>query len=345
MRIRCFTPLKDQIARGRYGYCDPAGKIVIEPIYQKARPFHEGLAAVQKGGRFGYIDKNGAVVVKFQFVDALDYHNGKALVGTAVNTTQESSYVKMERIKYSLIDKTGAILGDTDLHLIGDYSEGLAPALTDEGYFFLDENYALHTLVPESYSFYSGPVFHEGLALVRKEESSNVKFFFINQSGDVVIDNDCYSAQSFSDGLAPLAPNADTKLWGYIDRNDIYVIEPKFMNAYGFGEGIACAKEPDGDWIVINKKGQEVTTIQAAFDVAKTFHEGLCAVGQAKKGPMSANFHDQFYDWGFIDTAGKLVIDFQYDLVTPFKNGIAQVLVDGKIGYIDKMGKYIWEPK
>lgn len=56
------------------------------------------------------------------------------------------------------------------------------------------------------------------------------------------------------------------------------------------------------------------------------------------------SYYDNF-TWGFIDKTGKLVIDFKYDQVTPFKNGIAEVIVDGKIGYIDRTGKYIWEPK
>jgi hypothetical protein len=47
----------------------------------------------------------------------------------------------------------------------------------------------------------------------------------------------------------------------------------------------------------------------------------------------------------FIDASGRPTTDFLYDEVTPFVNGIAQVMVDGKIGYIDKTGKYIWEPK
>jgi hypothetical protein len=27
-----------------------------------------------------------------------------------------------------------------------------------------------------------------------------------------------------------------------------------------------------------------------------------------------------------------------------FKNGVAKVFLDNKIGYIDKQGNYIWEP-
>ena len=49
--------------------------------------------------------------------------------------------------------------------------------------------------------------------------------------------------------------------------------------------------------------------------------------------------------WGFIDKTGKMVIPDKYDNVDHFEEGVAQVSVGKKIGYIDKEGKYFWEPK
>jgi hypothetical protein len=39
----------------RWGYVDVMGRLVIEALYDNARPFSEGLAAVERDGKWGYI--------------------------------------------------------------------------------------------------------------------------------------------------------------------------------------------------------------------------------------------------------------------------------------------------
>ena len=52
----------------KWGYIDKSGKIVIEPQFDDASSFSEGLAAVCLGdycplrGKWGYIDKSGEYV-------------------------------------------------------------------------------------------------------------------------------------------------------------------------------------------------------------------------------------------------------------------------------------------
>ena len=45
--------------------------------------------------------------------------------------------------------------------------------------------------------------------------------------------------------------------------------------------------------------------------------------------------------WGFIDNRGKVVIPFDYDLVTHFQNGRAEVLKGKSRFYIDKSGNRV----
>lgn len=55
-----------------------------------------------------------------------------------------------------------------------------------------------------------------------------------------------------------------------------------------------------------------------------------------------------------IDKAGKVVIKPQFDAAYGFREGLARVLTgenadlgwvgDAKCGYVDKTGKYVWEP-
>ncbi len=48
--------------------------------------------------------------------------------------------------------------------------------------------------------------------------------------------------------------------------------------------------------------------------------------------------------WGFIDKTGTAVIDYQFDSAEPFINGLARVSVRGREAYIDRRGKFVWQP-
>ena len=65
---------------GKYGYTDKEGKIVIEPQYDGAGTFSEGLASVKINGKHGYIDKRGKIVIEPQYDLAGDFREGLALV-------------------------------------------------------------------------------------------------------------------------------------------------------------------------------------------------------------------------------------------------------------------------
>jgi hypothetical protein len=59
---------------------DQAGRIIIQPQFEKVRNFSDGLAAVRKGEHWSYIDKKGKVVIIGRFNDAKDFKGGLALV-------------------------------------------------------------------------------------------------------------------------------------------------------------------------------------------------------------------------------------------------------------------------
>jgi len=47
---------------------------------------------------------------------------------------------------------------------------------------------------------------------------------------------------------------------------------------------------------------------------------------------------------GFIDKTGKWVVEPKFTQAFEFNGGIAQVFIDGKSGYVNTSGKYVWEP-
>ena len=69
---------------GKCGFIDKTGKMVIEPQFDVASEFREGLAAVRIGsfetGKVGYIDTEGKFVINPIYDDAYDFSEGLSRV-------------------------------------------------------------------------------------------------------------------------------------------------------------------------------------------------------------------------------------------------------------------------
>ncbi len=74
--------LSNSLVQGtaRYGYRNTEKNWIIPPKYENAKPFSEGLAAVQRGDYWGYIDSANNVVIDFQYQLAENFRVGLAPV-------------------------------------------------------------------------------------------------------------------------------------------------------------------------------------------------------------------------------------------------------------------------
>jgi len=75
---------EDEVAivkqNGQYGIIDKKGDFIINPRFEDALGFSEGLAAAKQNGKWGYINKEGNWVIKPQFEDASGFTNSCAVV-------------------------------------------------------------------------------------------------------------------------------------------------------------------------------------------------------------------------------------------------------------------------
>ncbi len=65
---------------GKWGYINKEGTVIIEPQFDRAFDFHEGMAPVNIDGKWGYINKEGTVIIKPQFDDAYYFQESLARV-------------------------------------------------------------------------------------------------------------------------------------------------------------------------------------------------------------------------------------------------------------------------
>lgn len=115
------------------------------------------------------------------------------------------------------------------------------------------------------------------------------------------------------------------KKWGFIDKDSIIQIPFEYDFINPFEAGLAYAKI-DGKEVFITKKN---VRLKGDFEAINVFSEGLAAVKKNGK-------------WGFIDNAGNIVIQVQYDEVDYFRpNGLCAVTKNKKSGFINKSGMEI----
>jgi len=342
---------------GKAGYIDRNGKVVLEPKYDGASQFSEGLARVSvgrdtiisEGFSQGFIDENGTVVIQPQWDVVSYFSEGLAAVGfdqtkTSFKLGNKTLYTSASHpwYRWGFIDKNGKVIIDTKFSDVSEFRDGIAVANTDP---------------------------HEP------------KYGFIDRKGNWVIQPQFEHASQFSEGLALVFVKGK---YGFIDKTGKIVIRPRFTSARDFSEGVACVRiggdviKPTGMSIsnhpgkhaFIDKNGKIVISLKNAS--CRSFSEGLASFEEYGKygegfidhtgrvvikpnGGGQSDFSEglrlAILDGGFawIDKAGKVAIKSPFAFAEDFRNGLASVadsleLWKANWGYIDKSGTVIWKP-
>jgi len=334
--VMLFPIVKD----GKWGYMDETGKVAIEPQYQLAWDFSEGMGTVASNALRGFVDRTGNLVIPFQYGWAGKFSEGLARVDFHKN--RFGTHIEWYRATTGrgYVDKTGkAVIRLGYGTPFADFSDGVA--VTRGGYIGKDGK-------PVSCEGEEGSFFSDGLAAVRK----GALWGYIDRSMKLVIEPQFAAAREFSQGLAAVAQEGPGEKkqelkWGYIDKSGKIVIPCEFRDADRFSEGLAAVlpeldvrdaggasagllSEAAGkSWGYVNKEG--MVPIKPRYDYAWPFSEGLGRVLVGEKQ-------------GYVDTSGRMVIEPKYDSAWEFSKGLGRVGVGNREGYIDHGGKYVWEP-
>jgi hypothetical protein len=124
----------------------------------------------------------------------------------------------------------------------------------------------------------------------------------------------------------PILVRAGMK-WGYIDKSGAFLVQPQYLDALPFSEGLAAVMV-GVRWGFIDHSGKLVIAPQ--FMEAKEFSEGRAAVYVGDQG------------WGYIDRSGKSVIRPHFSVASYFREGMARVCTEpGRCDYIDPDGSVL----
>ncbi|MEH1906742.1 WG repeat-containing protein [Nostoc sp.] len=78
----------------KFGYINKEGNLIIEPQFDEADIFSEGLAPAQMGGKWGYINQFGEFVIPPDLDFAKPFSEGIALVNVGGELKQDKEQGK-----------------------------------------------------------------------------------------------------------------------------------------------------------------------------------------------------------------------------------------------------------
>jgi len=73
-----LTPLESP--GGKWGFTDNKGNLVVNPVYEGARGFSEGIGAIKRGGLWAYVDEEMNLITDFEFRWVDHFEHGLAEV-------------------------------------------------------------------------------------------------------------------------------------------------------------------------------------------------------------------------------------------------------------------------
>ena len=135
-----------------------------------------------------------------------------------------------------------------------------------------------------------------------------------------------------------LYPITDRSRDGFINHNGDVVIKAKYGYVKEFSEGLALAfvyatKDLPKHYVFIDESGKVVAKIPfEAYSKIRSFRNGRAIVSK----------NDLF---GAIDRNGNEVIPLKYAFIGDFSENRARFLENGRMGYIDEMGKIVIKPQ
>jgi len=168
----------------------------------------------------------------------------------------------------------------------------------------------------------------------RTEFSIDYKWGFVNQAKKIVVDYIYDNIFPFSEGLSRV--EFDNK-YGFINKKGELVIPLSFENASDFEFGKAKVMTDKNISAYIDKQGN--TVVKPYYDSEFSDENNNLYDGLVRAYDIATR------KYGFFDSNGIKVIDYKFDDVSHFSDGLAVICCVDLYGYIDIEGDIVVQPQ
>lgn len=357
-----------------YGYMNYEGKKITDIEFEVASIYHKGKATVKLNGKWGIINIDGTYVAQpiYDEITIMDEEiiailngekkilefNGEYKVSSDYDymypfeSIEGASKVKKNG-KEIIIDSNSKPIFTKDFDTIGEFNNGIANITLNGkvGYLTIDDKYLVSPIYDGTFKddkepYYNtklsekwGLVFEDG-NVIKPISDAPITFkndfgiirlgnkqTYINKKGEQITSETFDYCNPFSDGMGRIMNSLKTN---YVNKNGKLMSQP-FDWGEDFSDGYACIR--DGGYSrFIDKEGKAAFGGDTKYFNGKSFSNGMAAVS------------DERGKWGYIDTKGKVVIQFTFNCAFAFDKKLAPVRIGDKFGFIDKTGKIVIQP-
>lgn len=324
---------------GKKGFIDTTGKVIVSPEFDEVYGFGEnGLAAVKAEGKWGFVDREGEMVIEPSYILAESFcDNGLAWVVTQngdqcfINSDGEivietgfnifhSNYnvfsfdqygfaeVELDG-KWTVMNESGVMLTDPVFESVNVCDENNIVICLGGEYGVMDTQGAMTIAPVYDFLMYLG----EGYYYYSVSEVG--KCGIIDQNGDIIVEPIYDHIALF--GEKWIVYFDDDREVHILDRGG--EIEEEWENmgeelwhTYIYnrelGDEELFGVKIDGEWRFFD--GENKTRFKTREDFARIYPEI-----NFSNSPIGVGNNDK---WGYINTDGKLMIDFQYEEINKF---------------------------
>ena len=248
---------------GKYGYIDTLGKIAIEPQFEAPGDFPYNWAAVKYNGKFGFIDKEGKFIIEPK------YEEIKGFLGK-----DSSAIIVKLNGKYGFIDKTGKTIVEPQYDEVDHYLWSDIARVTQNNKYIVIDKTGKQLSKPSEFPPYMDVYSDDdddididkinkqsaaihGLCAVRKKD----KFGYIDSTGKFVVKPIFDSASHFlSNDYAEIIYKG--KHGWFNKKTHTYFYDPKFEGIV-ISHNIIFVKQ-GGKWGIVDETGK--FTVEPKFN-------------------------------------------------------------------------------
>lgn len=324
-----------------WGYISREGKETINAIYDDARDFEEGLAAVNYKGYWGFIDVNGNYRIKPKYRSIFSFSEGYALAQTFSDT-------------FCVLNKSGQLVLELNHPEVFSSSSGIFRVKSKQGFIFLDIegnpiNLEIYDRAQDFENGYAIVGINEKMGVIDSEGKEVLPLIYthisilntnyIKVSQEIgrfklfnLVQKNFYPGDYksiLSSGISSVAFQKDDSTWNIFDQDLNKFINVPYHGLYSGGEGKWMYRH-EGKFGLLDENGQKLT--ENEFDALYRYSENRCAF---YKGGF----------WGYLDEKGGEVIPPVLPLAWDYKNGFARIIANGGIGFIDMDGNIVIPPQ
>ncbi len=339
LNTKTYLPFKQN---DYFGYIDTNSKIVIQPMFDNATDFFEGLATVSKNDSVYFIDKNNKNKFNRIFEDAYTFKNGVTVIKEQnkfyfinrlgqkisdqfedVNEASNDLYVVKKDSLYGALNLYGKTQIEFQFQKLGDFINGYAYFIKNNKYGVISKH---GEIIVNNLNWVSN-INEDSVFIIKKEHS----FGIINHLGQSLLETNYDFITYVKNGFYIIVKNdkygfynAQNKCFNTEIAYDYY--KEKENNYYSNGKGFKLIKNNSQAIADVNGK---ISIDFGIYDEIYFAENNLIKVKRKQK-------------YGFVDRKLNLVIPYKYDKASDFKDSTTIVTYKNKNCIIDINGKELY---